>query len=399
MDLAKRPDDKKLILSAMSDVYHPDMLKMIEPYPVDAALKAEAEAATKKIREGMSGPPKVTASVNNEKAGNAIDGKPDTRWDLGGAQSGGEWFQIEFPTEREVSKIILDSTASPGDYPRGYEVYLSRDGKNSGRARHQGRRQDGRHHDPDQAHLRPLRENRPDRQGRWPLLVNPRIEGGSEVARTNDRLGDHAMRREEPVDSVNPVVLRWARVTCGLSTEDVARHLKITQGTVENWESGAKFATLGRTQELALLYRRPLASFFLPGPPEDPPPPTDFRVLPRGRQAALSKETLLAIREARRVQAIAVELAGQLGQGGHWAVKAGTSTADPEARATKEREGFGVEVPEQLEWKTPYAALRAWRSVAAGAWRSGPSAPHEHTGCSWLFAPSYHRSRHRRESA
>lgn len=132
MDLAKRPDDKKLILSAMSDVYHPDVLKMIEPYLVDAALKAEAEAATKKIREGMSGPPKVTASANQEKVGNAIDKKPETRWDSGAAQAGGEWFQMEYPVEREISKIVLDATGSGGDYPRGYEVYLSRDGKNWG---------------------------------------------------------------------------------------------------------------------------------------------------------------------------------------------------------------------------------------------------------------------------
>jgi len=134
MDLAKRADDKKLVLSAISDVYHPEALKVIEPYLADPALKAEAEAATKKIRDGMSGPPKVTASVNPEKAGNAIDKKPETRWDTGAAQAGGEWFQIEFPMEREVSKLVLDATGSGGDYPRGYEVYLSRDGKSWGTA-------------------------------------------------------------------------------------------------------------------------------------------------------------------------------------------------------------------------------------------------------------------------
>ena len=39
------------------------------------------------------------------------------------------WVQIELPKVSEVSQIILDAGRSTGDYPRGYEVVSSLDGK------------------------------------------------------------------------------------------------------------------------------------------------------------------------------------------------------------------------------------------------------------------------------
>jgi len=127
--LATRPDDKKLILASMAELRHPSVVKALQPFLADAALKAEAEAAIKKVTEAMKAPAKLTASHNPDAAGKASDGKPDTRWDTGAAMQGGEWFLIELPVEQVISKITLDTTGSGGDYPRGYEVYISRDGK------------------------------------------------------------------------------------------------------------------------------------------------------------------------------------------------------------------------------------------------------------------------------
>mgnify|MGYP000185726018 CR=1 FL=1 len=129
MKLATKPEEKKTILSGMSDLRHPAVLKALQPYLADDTLKAEAEAAIKKVTEAMKAPARVTASVNADKAGNAIDGKPESRWDTGAAMAGGEWFMIELPVEQVVTKLTLDTRGSAGDYPRGYEVYISRDGK------------------------------------------------------------------------------------------------------------------------------------------------------------------------------------------------------------------------------------------------------------------------------
>ena len=44
----------------------------------------------------------------------------------------GMWFAVDLGAERSVTRIVLDSRNSPGDYPRGCEVYASFDGKSWG---------------------------------------------------------------------------------------------------------------------------------------------------------------------------------------------------------------------------------------------------------------------------
>ncbi len=129
MKLATKVEEKKMILAGMAELRHPAVLKALQPYAADPALKAEAESAIKRVAEAMKAPARVTASLNADKAGNAIDGKPETRWDTGAAMKGGEWFMVELPVEQVVTKLTLDTRGSAGDYPRGYEVYLSRDGR------------------------------------------------------------------------------------------------------------------------------------------------------------------------------------------------------------------------------------------------------------------------------
>jgi len=132
MGLAPNAAEKRRVLSAMSNLCHPAVLKALKPYLADPALRAEAEAAINKVKKAMKAPAKVTASHNPGKARNAIDGKPGTRWDTGRAMAGGEWFMLELGMEQAITKITLDTTGSRGDYPRGYEVYISRDGKHWG---------------------------------------------------------------------------------------------------------------------------------------------------------------------------------------------------------------------------------------------------------------------------
>ena len=40
------------------------------------------------------------------------------------------WFMIEFPKTTTVGSILLDSSRSRDDYPRGYKVEASDDGEN-----------------------------------------------------------------------------------------------------------------------------------------------------------------------------------------------------------------------------------------------------------------------------
>jgi mono/diheme cytochrome c family protein len=71
----------------------------------------------------------VSASHQSSKAPLAIDGDIKTRYDTGVPQVPGMWFEIELPKTATVSGLELDAAESARDYPRGYEVAMSDDGK------------------------------------------------------------------------------------------------------------------------------------------------------------------------------------------------------------------------------------------------------------------------------
>lgn len=61
-------------------------------------------------------------------AANALDGVFSTRWSTGQPQSPGISFQVDMGKVQSFSSIALDCGPSGGDYPRGYQVFVSNDG-------------------------------------------------------------------------------------------------------------------------------------------------------------------------------------------------------------------------------------------------------------------------------
>ncbi len=76
---------------------------------------------------------KVSASHKTDIAANAVDDKLDTRYDTNLEQAPGMWFQVELPAETNIAGVYLDCATSPRDYPRGYKVEVSNDGKDWGK--------------------------------------------------------------------------------------------------------------------------------------------------------------------------------------------------------------------------------------------------------------------------
>lgn len=72
---------------------------------------------------------KLTASDNPADLGQAIDGKPETRYTTKTTQKPGQWLQVELPEAATLAGVELDSTKSANDYPRGYKVEVSLDGQ------------------------------------------------------------------------------------------------------------------------------------------------------------------------------------------------------------------------------------------------------------------------------
>ncbi|HXF44089.1 MAG TPA: ImmA/IrrE family metallo-endopeptidase [Candidatus Paceibacterota bacterium] len=119
---------------------------------------------------------------------------------------------------------------------------------------------------------------------------------------------------------IAPRILKWARVSLHLTEDDVVNHFsqksKKKFGVdlsflrdIEDNEREIKFTLL---QELAALYKRPLAVFFLTQPPTELPIPKDRRTIASGVHKVLSPEAVLVLRRARYVQEVFAELAKEL---------------------------------------------------------------------------------------
>jgi Zn-dependent peptidase ImmA (M78 family) len=163
---------------------------------------------------------------------------------------------------------------------------------------------------------------------------------------------------------VKPAVLIWARESMGRTVKEAAAILGESEELVLQWEAGQKQPALHQIKVLARFYKRPLAAFFLPSPPQELSLPHDFRTIPDGNVIPLSSKTRLAMRQARRLQSIASELKEDDESNFHAFIGRASLSDDPEALAGKVRESLGVTLEEQLSWeKDPFAMDRWKKSV------------------------------------
>ena len=163
---------------------------------------------------------------------------------------------------------------------------------------------------------------------------------------------------------VKPSVMRWARESIGLTIPEVSRRLNIGESTITEWETGDKKPTLNTLKKLTSLYKRPLAIFFLPTPPLEPPLPADYRVLPEEKRRPLTKQALLAIRRARYLQSVATELLTEESTGDILpSLERVSLNDDPEFVAERERTKLGVSVIDQQCFRSVYDAFNRWREV------------------------------------
>lgn len=72
---------------------------------------------------------KLTANRNSGELRFANDGGTNTRWKTNEQQKPGMWLMVELPTETKMAGLALDTESSANDYPRGYMVETSSDGK------------------------------------------------------------------------------------------------------------------------------------------------------------------------------------------------------------------------------------------------------------------------------
>jgi glucosylceramidase len=71
----------------------------------------------------------AAASAGGDTAAAAIDDDATTRFTTGTAQAPGQTLLIDLGRPQLVRRVVLDTGADTGDFPRGYALYVSRDGR------------------------------------------------------------------------------------------------------------------------------------------------------------------------------------------------------------------------------------------------------------------------------
>ena len=170
------------------------------------------------------------------------------------------------------------------------------------------------------------------------------------------------MAGRSPTVELKPDLVRWARESAGLPLEVVAKRANIKPDVLELWEHQIARPTARQLERLADAVKRPVATFFLPTPPAEPPAPADFRTLPDKLKAELSPKVRLAARRARRLQQIAAELLATNPEHPAMLPQARLSQ-DAEGLAERVRALLDVPVQEQFDWPAYSLALRLWRQA------------------------------------
>ena len=70
----------------------------------------------------------ITAAGNADAPPNAADGKLATRWTTGRNQTGDETFTVDLGQTMSVSRVLLDDTTNPLDFPVAYAIEVSTNG-------------------------------------------------------------------------------------------------------------------------------------------------------------------------------------------------------------------------------------------------------------------------------
>ena len=174
----------------------------------------------------------------------------------------------------------------------------------------------------------------------------------------------------ETVKGIQPEIFRWARATVGLSVSDVATMLKRPSEEIEAWESGEDAPTYPQLEKLAYqIYKRPLALFFLPTPPDEALPEHEFRTLPNADLQSLHRDTYIQIRRAHAYQIALKELFGDsnITQKSIWKSISLMPSSSIVEQAKLIREYFGITIQNQTSWKSDEVALKHWRQSIEGS--------------------------------
>ncbi len=167
------------------------------------------------------------------------------------------------------------------------------------------------------------------------------------------------------ITGIQPKVLQWARDRAGYSVKQVAERFQKEAQVIRDWEAGLDSPTYVQLERLASLYKRPVALFFFPEPPEEPEVQREFRSLSNSELKALDPHTRYLLRIAHAYQLSLTELNDGRNPD---AKKIFRDVQCPDLDSVTEvaqeiRKYLEIDVATQAAWRSSDEALKAWRDA------------------------------------
>jgi Zn-dependent peptidase ImmA (M78 family) len=163
---------------------------------------------------------------------------------------------------------------------------------------------------------------------------------------------------------LTPGLLEWARDDMNLSKEEVLKKAKVDENIYNQWVAGSLAISIPKLKEVANIFKRPLATFFLPAIPNIHSITPEFRTLDSVKNENLSTDVRLAVRQASRNREIYEEVNELLGNKNEvFKFKNFSLKEDKEKIAIEIREFLRFPIEEQKELKSKSTALKKWINV------------------------------------
>lgn len=162
---------------------------------------------------------------------------------------------------------------------------------------------------------------------------------------------------------VKPELLAWARNSMHYDTYSAAKKLGIDEELLLQWENGDAQPTISQLRNLANVYKRPLAVFFLQSPPKDFSVMKDFRRLDLDIQTLSSPNLQYQMRLSRYKRSVALDLLEALEINITKFSLNATINHNKDDLAHSIREYLHVNLQDQINLSDRYKAFNYWKSL------------------------------------
>jgi Zn-dependent peptidase ImmA (M78 family) len=157
--------------------------------------------------------------------------------------------------------------------------------------------------------------------------------------------------------------MKWARESMHLAPEAVSKKLKVELADVLSWESGEQAPPVTKLREMATLYKRPVAVFFLSSPPSDFQTIRDYRHISGLTGFEVTPKLAYEIRCAHERREIFLELLEELGEKPPEFTLSCRLDEKPDEVAQRFRAWLGMTLEQQHAWTNEDIAFKSWRQA------------------------------------